>query len=527
MIHFIKTYHITLNKLKNYKTKAFSLISRQTGQLSVLFTVCFLFCVPLQAQPGARWQNIETLLEQYRRHLKIPGMSAGVVHNGELVWSKGFGYADILRKVKVTPQTIFHIASLTKTFTAAIVLKLEQAGKLKLTDSLAKYGINKPKLKHLQVRHILSHVSDSKPVGNAYKYNSPRFELLGKVLKKASGKSFAQLVTQYIANPLKMHHTAPNINARKDFLVAKRNWYTFTQKLAKPYKLKNGQPAKFVYSNRFNTSVGMMSNISDLAKYAQALEGEELLTAKQKKRIFQPWVTPKNDTLPYAKGWFVQCYQGVEMYWHYGYGRSCSSLILKVPDKKMTILLLANTDMLSEPFSAGLGVFGDVTSSPIANIFLRKLVFANSSLPDLNYISNNGKSLQAQWQATQRTAFATMYKNELIANTLLAKSTKRHIRFDALFRWHIKVTYPSYKPDTTQWKHYMGKYPVSRYYIFKIVKIDNQLYYKTPGSRGTGLKLYPIAPDKFLLDPYTRIIFRNNQLIIQNDWDEVKIRKKK
>ncbi len=407
------------------------------------------------------------------------------------------------------------------------MLKLEQEGKLSLSDSLTKYGIKKAKLRHLQIRHILSHVSDSQPVGTAYKYNSPRFELLGKVLKKATGKSFAQLVMQYIANPLKMYNTAPNLNARKDFLASKRNWYVLNQQLATPYRLKNGKPAKFIYSNNFNTSVGMMSNIPDLAKYAQALEEDKFLSLAQRKRLFKPWITPKNDTLPYAKGWFVQCYQGVDLYWHYGYGRSCSSLILKVPDKKLTILLLANADLLSEPFSAGLGVFGDVTSSPIANIFLRKLVFTQRSLPEVNYMSDNLQAIKNVWRATQDTPFAKMYKNELVANVLLAKSTKRHTLFDALFRWFLQVNYPTYKPDTNQWKNYIGQYPVNRYYVFKIVKTNNELYYKTPGSRGTGLKLYPIANGKFLLDPYTRIIFRDDQLIIQNDWDEIKVKKKK
>lgn len=514
------------NKAKNYRTKAFSYTLKKKCWLP-LFIVTLGIITSVNAQQNDTvWQKIETSLEKYRQHLKIPGMSVGVVQNGKLVWSKGFGYADLERKIKATPKTIFHIASLTKTFTAAIMLKLEQEGKLTLTDSLGKYGINKAKLKNIQIGQVLSHVSDSKPPGTAYKYNSPRFELLGQVLKKASGKTFAQLVMQYIANPLKMSSTAPNINSRTDFLASRRNWYSFNQQMAKPYRLKNGQPTRFIYSKRFNTSVGMMSNIVDLARYAKALESETLLPEALKKRMYSPWITPKNDTLPYAKGWFVQCYKGVDLYWHYGYGRSCSSLILRIPDKKLTILLLANADLLSEPFSAGLGVFGELTSSPVANIFLRRLVFARHNLPTLDYIGGDLTTLKTQWGATQNTSFATMYKNELVANTILAKSTKRYGKFDELFRWHISITYPQYKVDTTQWKKHIGQYPASTYYIFKVEKNKDHLYYKTPGSKGTGLLLYPIADNRFLLDPYTRIIFKNNRLIVQNDWDEVKFRKK-
>lgn len=495
--------------------------------LSTLLLISFVsIYIPLNAQPNdISWQKIEKSLEKYRQYLKIPGMSAGIVQNGKLLWSKGFGYANLRRGVKATPQTIFHIASLTKTFTAAIFLKLEQEGKLKLSDSLGKYGIRKAKLKHLQIQHILSHVSDSHPPGNRYKYNSPRFELLGKVLKKATRKTFAQLVMQYIANPLQMMHTAPNINSRKDFLASKRNWYMFNQNLAVPYRLKNGKITPFVYSNRFNSSVGMMSNISELVKYANALEGEKLLTKAQKQQLFRPWITSKSDTLPYAKGWFVQCYQGVNMYWHYGYGRSCSSLILKIPDKKLTFLLLANADLLSEPFSAGLGVDGNITASPVANIFLRHFVFAKDNLPTLDYISSPLKILKKQWQMTQSSVLATMYQSELIANTMLAKSTKRHDRFEKLLQWYIATKYAAYTADTTQWEKYTGRYPVNRYYVFKVEKNNQRLYYKTPGSKGTGLRLFPVGAGKFLLDPYTRIIFRNKQLIIQNDWDEVRVKK--
>ncbi|OJJ16128.1 hypothetical protein BKI52_35770 [marine bacterium AO1-C] len=481
---------------------------------------------PVSSQSNAKhWQKIEKSLENYRKSLKIPGLAIGVVQNGQLIWSKGLGYADLKRGIRVKPSTIFHIASLTKTFTAALLLKLEQAGKLSLTDSLKKYGIKESKLKNLQIRHVLSHVSDSDPPGNAYKYNSPRFELLGKVLKKATGKSFAQLVTQYITNPLKMTNTAPNINSRKDFLASKRNWYVFTQNLAKPYRLKNGVPTQFIYSHRFNTAVGMMSNIPDLLKYANALDGDTFLSKPLKQKLFQPWITPTNDTLPYAKGWFAQCYKGVQTYWHYGYGRSCSSLIVRIPEKKLTVLVLANADLLSEPFSAGLGVYGDLISSPVANIFLRHLAFAKDSLPTLDYTNTPIATLKKQWQTTQTTTFAKMYQKELVANVLLAKSTKRHKKFDELMRWYLETAYPAYTTKPDAWGPFVGRYPMSRYYVFRVVKNDDKLYYKTPASKGTRLRLYPINSNTFLLDPYTRIIFRNRKMIIQNDWDRVEVKK--
>ncbi|HAS40677.1 MAG TPA: hypothetical protein DCS93_09375 [Microscillaceae bacterium] len=518
---------INFEQAKKLQNQVVKFIHKKMLKSLICMSIVCIFS-PVSSQINAKpWQKIEKSLENYRKNLKIPGLSVGVVQDGKLIWSKGLGYADLRRKIKVTPNTIFHIASLTKTFTAALLLKLEEAGKLSLTDSLGKYGIKESKLKNLQIRHILSQVSDSNPPGKAYKYNSPRFELLGKVLKKATGKTFAQLVTQYIANPLKMNNTAPNINSRKDFLASKRNWYVFTQNMAKPYRLKNGVPTQFIYSHRFNTAVGMMSNIPDLSKYAQALDGDALLSPTLKQKLYQPWITSTNDTLPYAKGWFAQCYKGVQTYWHYGYGRSCSSLILRMPDKKLTVLVLANADLLSEPFSAGLGVYGDLIASPIANIFLRHFAFAKDSLPTLDYINTPLVILKKQWTATQATSFAKMYQKELLANVLLAKSTKRHKKFDELMRWYIQNNYPAYEARSDAWKAFVGRYPMSKYYVFRVVQEKNRLYYKTPASKGTGLRLYPVNANTFLLDPYTRIIFRNRKMIIQNDWDKVEVNKAK
>ena len=108
-------------------------------------------------------RGIEAGLEKLSRQLRIPGMAAGVVKDGELVWAKGFGYADVENGIKADAGTPWHIASVTKTFAAAIVLQLVEEGRLGLDDPLEKFGVRMESPGVVRVRHILTHTSEAEP----------------------------------------------------------------------------------------------------------------------------------------------------------------------------------------------------------------------------------------------------------------------------------------------------------------------------------------------------------------------------
>src|SRR5688572_27048912 len=87
--------------------------------------------VAAPAEPDRqRLQRFEKQVEQIRTLLKIPGMSAVIVRNQEVLWSKGFGFADVEKQIPATPETLYHVASLTKTLAATLVLQLAEQGKL-------------------------------------------------------------------------------------------------------------------------------------------------------------------------------------------------------------------------------------------------------------------------------------------------------------------------------------------------------------------------------------------------------------
>jgi CubicO group peptidase (beta-lactamase class C family) len=159
-----------------------------------------------------RLTRLENLLDGLRQELKIPSFSAAIVKDQNILWAKGFGYADPDNKIPATEHTPYHLASLTKTFASTIVMQLVQEGKINLDDPVSKYGVNLESSGIIRVKHLLSHTSEGNP-GENYSYNGNRFGELDKVIEKATGKSFGELLIANILDPLEMNETALNVPA--------------------------------------------------------------------------------------------------------------------------------------------------------------------------------------------------------------------------------------------------------------------------------------------------------------------------
>jgi CubicO group peptidase (beta-lactamase class C family) len=119
--------------------------------------------------------EFEARLEALRTQLNVPGMAAAIAGTGEKGWARGFGQADVERAIPATPTTSFHLASLTKTFAAFIIMQLTEEGRLDLDQPVQDFGINLPEVR---VRHLLTHTSDARPPGSAFRYNGDRYALL-------------------------------------------------------------------------------------------------------------------------------------------------------------------------------------------------------------------------------------------------------------------------------------------------------------------------------------------------------------
>jgi CubicO group peptidase (beta-lactamase class C family) len=327
--------------------------------------------------PARDVAEFESHLEQLRTALRIPAFSAAITRGNRVVWAKGFGMADVEGRVPATPETEYHLASLTKTFASTVILQLVDEGKVSLDDPVSKYGITLASSGVIRVRHLMSHTSEGQP-GARYAYNGNRFSLLDSVIVRASGQTFAQRVAERILVPLRVQRTAPNPLASSSFAVMGFDQSQFIARMAKPYALSNDAIVASSYPTSFSTAAGMVSTALDMALYSIAMDTNAFLRSATKALAWSPTIATTGDTLPYGLGWFTTRVSGERVVWHYGYWTANSSLIVKVPSRGLTFVIMANSDMLSRPTNLGAG---NLMSSSLAREFLNSFVFGTAALP--------------------------------------------------------------------------------------------------------------------------------------------------
>lgn len=224
-----------------------------------------------------------------------PAVSIGVVQDQDLVWARGFGYRDAERKLPATPETVYRIASITKTFTATAIMQLRDAGKLNLDDPLRKhlpwleYRDTFPDAPAITIEHLLTHTSGLPREADfpywtdrdfptrdemiaaletqesvfepatRYKYSNLGLALAGEVVTAVSGETYAEYIQGHILSPLGMRSTAV------------RTEDIDREKLATGYEIRRpdeDQPvAEETDSRALTPAANMSSNVEDLARF--------------------------------------------------------------------------------------------------------------------------------------------------------------------------------------------------------------------------------------------------------------------
>ena len=372
--------------------------------LTIILTFCLIGCDPHMEthQPTTVTNDpisaFKMRVEKLRKKNAIPGLSLAVISRQQILFAEGFGYANLENKISATPETPYNIASLTKTFAAAVLMKLNEEGQLNLDAELSVVLEKKAMIRgnhalhgyadacqkireasrnpsyrryafllkdfrcdseRITVRHLLTHTAQGVP-GENYFYNGFLFGFLSSVAEVVSGKDFDQLLVETIIKPLDMERTIPTWDDRiRDRMLIERATY---------YRK---EPSGFVpseYPTSLSASGGIVSTVMDLAKFDRAMDHDLIVSKASKKAMFTATRSNSGKQLPYGLGWFVQEYQGMKLVWHYGHApEAYSSLILKCLDRKATLILLANSDGASAPFRLGAG---DVMKSPFASEFI-------------------------------------------------------------------------------------------------------------------------------------------------------------
>jgi CubicO group peptidase (beta-lactamase class C family) len=315
----------------------------------------------------------ERYLESLRQQAGIPGLSAVVVQDGDIVWDRAFGYRDLDSADPAHGDTPYPIADLTQTFAAVLLMECVERGARLLDDPLSRWT---PGAGSDTVRQTLAHATN--PNGTGFQYDPARFARLTAPVDACGGESARLRVAKNVFERFAMYDSVPGRDledpasaARAVFDAAQLERYTrVLSRLAVPYKVdRRGRATKSDYPpGRIDAATGLVSTARDLARYDAALDPGSLLRDDSLNMMWSNQAST-GATRPTGLGWFVQTYESQRLVWHFGYiPDAYSSLILKVPAKRLTLILLANSDGLSATFDLARG---DVTSSLFALTFLR------------------------------------------------------------------------------------------------------------------------------------------------------------
>ena len=309
--------------------------------------------------------------------MPAPGCAVGVSLNGESVFEKAFGLAEMEHNIPNTPQTIFESGSVAKQFTAAALVLLQQEGKLNLDDEVRKYIPELPDYgSPLTIRHLLNHTAglrdwgsvmaltgagrgdrvisqalavdvilrqkyvDFKP-GSEYSYSNSGYQLAAEIVERVSKQKFPAFVAERIFKPLGMTNSSTRDNYQR--IVAGRAQAYSRQGANAPWELN--MPFMNVYGNG-----GMLTTVGDWLKWNAMLDARtwnpSLVDALETQGVL-------NDgyKIQYALGLNVGSYKGLRDVSHGGSTAGYQTFLARYPDQKLSVAVLCNG---TSPSAAGL-----------------------------------------------------------------------------------------------------------------------------------------------------------------------------
>ncbi len=340
--------------------------------------LALLVSAPGPDAQGLPFALFERYLESLREQTGIPGISTVIVQGGRVVWAAGLGKQDVDRSIDARDDTVYPIGDLTQTLAAVLVGRCVDTAGLNINQPVRRWTDAIPE-SGATVRHVMSHASSGVP-GESFHYDAGRFAALTSVVDQCVDQPFRLAVTEEIFERLGMADSVPGRDlgngGRDRRLFSDRQLSRFEgalQRLATPYRVdRAGKATRSEYpAEDVNAATGVVSTAQDLARLDAALGDESLVRRDLLSVAWSNVTTSSGAPLPSGLGWFVQNYNGDRLVWHFGVtSGAASSLMIKVPRRDLTLILLANSDGLSPSSIAE----GDVTVSLFAKLFLRLFV---------------------------------------------------------------------------------------------------------------------------------------------------------
>lgn len=332
-------------------------------------------------------QEMEAFLQA---HAAAGGfMGAVLVARGnEVVHSAGYGMANLEHQVSNTPQTVFRLGSLTKQFTAAAILQLQEQGRLDVNDPVDRYLPDYPHGSEITIHQLLNHTSGTPdyeflrpraalrnavsldglmatfsgmpldfPPGSQFNYSNSGYVILTRILEEVSGERYADYVAEHIFRPLGMEATGyEDASAILPHRAAGYIWDGTAYHNSEFFDISNAAGAG-----------GLVSTVLDMYKWDRALYRGDVLGHASREAYFAPTVVT-DEGAGYAYGWLAKEISGRNYIMHTGGINGFSAAVIRYTDEELYVVVLSNVESRDvEAVAAGLAAIalGDAYDVPV------------------------------------------------------------------------------------------------------------------------------------------------------------------
>ena len=369
---------------------------RKIFKLAIAFLLVVTPAVEIPAQSltnaaAEKSAQVDRFITEQMQQFHIPGLSLAVVKDGKVIKGKGYGSANLELNAAASPDTVYEIGSLTKQFTATAIVMLAEENKLRLNAPIGDYLADIPaRWQAITVRQLLNQTSGIKdyftddvpdlmkaahfaatieqilkpatsaPVsflpGESYNYSNTNYYLLGLIIEKVSGKSYADFLQTRIFAPLGM--TSTRVNDHRIVIANRSAGYDYDWG-------KNFLHRADSVDETWSFAAGaLVSTVDDLAKWDAALDGEKLVSSAGKKQMFTAGRLNSGIAHRYGFGWYVDQVNGHTNLSHGGDIPGFASYFSRYPEDHLTVIISMNQY-----------IYPKRISDKIAEMYLPELVY--------------------------------------------------------------------------------------------------------------------------------------------------------
>jgi CubicO group peptidase (beta-lactamase class C family) len=507
------------------------------------FTAAFLFASLLAASllgaQTAPYAPVDHIFERWDKPTS-PGCALSVMKDGHIIYKRGYGMADLDHDVPITPSSVFHVASVSKQFTAASIVLLAQEGKLSLDDDVRKYIPELPDFHtKIAIRHLIHHTSGLRdqwsllgfagwrysldlitdddvlglmarqkslnfPPGDRHVYCNTGYTLLAQIVKRVGGQSLREFTTTHIFEPLGMKNTHFRDNHAE---IVKNQAYGYSSIAGAAFQLS---------IPNFDTvgATSLLTTVEDLARWDENFYDHRVGGAALIDQLLQRGKLNSGEQLDYAFGLTLGTYKGLAIVDHGGSDAGYRADLLRFPQQHFSVACLCNTTI--DPGSlarqvADLYLAKELKEPPPAAITLEKTV----DLSQAHLVPRVGVYWMSDGDDTRRVTL----DNGKLRIAAFGPKTELEPLGESRFRVHDSATEirfegtrmvatpnggkpqffekgASFRPTTAQLAEYAGRYTSDEFEaVFQFQVDDGDLTIHR--VRFKPITLDPAVPDVF------------------------------